>query len=319
MSTSGDDDDDFGSDPFGLRELYRNNRGLPSNASVAAVASPCASASSAIASGSDAASSLAASASSAPGACAASGAASVVAPTASSSVIDDEACQRSFPPLSDKSMSAWARAAEMPKHCEIVRMGRWQHKAHLHGPLVQLVACCQASIADDPVHIVQPTGQEEQTVTQIAAKLLGVIDAYAASGAAEVAFGKKACVYVGACVDVKYRWHGTTREKMDEWRRSGVSLAERRRRFYPGHKLKYAKMFVLGSADAMVSIILEPFLISVAQCRCEVDGALECENKEADGRGQSCDHNWMYACIGEVPVAPLSSLYKQRPSPFALS
>ena len=126
-------------------------------------------------------------------------------------------------------------------------------------------------------------------------------------------------VYVGACVDVGYRWHGTTREEMDEWRMSGVSLIGRRRRFYPGHKLKYAKMFVLGSADAMVSIILEPFLISVAQCRCEVDGALECENKKADGRGQSCDHNWMYACIGEVPVAPLSSLYKQRPSPFALS
>ena len=119
-------------------------------------------------------------------------------------------------------------------------------------------------------------------------------------------------------MDVKYRWHGTTREEMDEWRMSGVSLTGRRRRFYPGHKRKYAKMFVLGSADAMVSINLEPFLISVAQCRCEVDGALERENKKADGRGQSCDHNWMYVCIGDVPVAPLSSLYK-RPSPFALS
>ena len=203
MSTS-EDDDDFGSDPFGLRELYRNNSGLSSNAFVAAVASPGASASSAIA--------------------------SVVAPTASS-VNDDEACQRSFPPLSDKSMSAWARSAAMPKHCEIVRTGRWQHKAYLHGPLEQLVVSCQASIADDPVHIVQPIGQE-QTVTQITAKLLGVIDACAASGAAKVAFGKKACVYVGACVDVKYRWHGTTREELDEWRGSGVSLAERRRRFY---------------------------------------------------------------------------------------
>ena len=73
-------------------------------------------------------------------------------------------------------------------------------------------------------------------------------------------------------------------------------------------------MFVLGSAHATVSITLEGLLISVAKRRCEGDDALHCEN----GRGQALDHNWIYVCIGEVPVAPLSSFYK-RPNPFALS
>ena len=72
-------------------------------------------------------------------------------------------------------------------------------------------------------------------------------------------------------------------------------------------------MFVLASAHATVSIILEGFLISVAKCRCEGDAALQCDNGPPDGRGQACDHNWVYVCIGDgVPVV-------QRPSPFALS
>ena len=88
----------------------------------------------------------------------------------------------------------------------------------------------------------------------------------------------------------------------------------RRSRLYAGHKRKYAKMFILCSADATVSILLEPLLISVAKCRCEGAGALHCENAAADGRGQALDHNWIYVCLGDgVPVA------QQRPSPFALS
>ena len=142
---------------------------------------------------------------------------------------------------------------------------------------------------------------------QTAAKLLGVIDA-------AVALGKKARVYVGACVDVRYRWHGTTREEFEAYRTSGASTtAKRRSRLYLGHKRKYAKMFVLASAHATVSIGLEGLLISVAKCRCEGDGALHCENGPPDGRGQALDHNWLYGCLGDaVPVA-------RRPSPFALS
>ena len=188
----------------------------------------------------------------------------------------------------------------------MVTMARWRHKANLHGPLEQLVANCQASIADDPIQIVPPIGQE-QTVSQTAAKLLGIIDA-------EVALGKRARVYVGACVDVSYRWHGTTREEFEAYRTSGANTpAKRRRRLYPGHKRKYTKMFVLASAHALVGKGLEGLMISVAKCRCEGDDALHCENGPPDGRGQALDHNWIYVCIGDgVPVV-------QRPSPFALS
>ena len=77
-------------------------------------------------------------------------------------------------------------------------------------------------------------------------------------------------------------------------------------------------MFILCSADATVSILLEPLLISVAKLRCEGDGSLYCENIAVDGRGQALDHNWIYVCIGEVPVAPLSSGWKRK-GPFALS
>ena len=157
-----------------------------------------------------------------------------------------------------------------------------------------------------------PIGQQ-QLVYQTVAKLLEIIDA-------EAALGKGARVYVGACVDVRYRWHGTTREEFEAHRTSaapGASTpAKRRSRLYRGHKLKYQKMFVLASADASVSICLEPLLISVAKCRCDDDaasGALHCENGPPDGRGQALDHNWLYVCIGDaVPVA-------RRPSPFALS
>ena len=92
----------------------------------------------------------------------------------------------------------------------------------------------------------------------------------------------------------------------------------RRSRLYVGHKRKYAKMFILCSADATVSILLEPLLISVAKLRCEGDDSLHCENEAVDGRGQALEHNWIYVCIGEVPVAPLSSFYKRK-SPFAFS
>ena len=130
----------------------------------------------------------------------------------------------------------------------------------------------------------------------------------------------KARVYVGACVDVRYRWHGTSREEFDAYRKSEPSstVAMRRSRLYVGHKRKYAKMFILCSAHATVSILLEPLLISVAKLRCEGDGSLYCENIAVDGRGQALDHNWIYVCIGEVPVAPLSSGWKRK-GPFALS
>ena len=223
--------------------------------------------------------------------------------------IDDE----TYPPLSEKSVSAWAHATELPSNGEIVSMGRWHHKENLHGPLEQLVANCQASIADDPIQIVPPIGQQ-QLVYQTVAKLLEIIDA-------EAALGKGARVYVGACVDVRYRWHGTTREEFEAHRTSAASgastPAKRRKRLYRGHKLKYTKMFVLASADASVSICLEPLLISVAKWRCDGDaasGALHCENGPPDGRGQALDHNWLYVCIGDVvPVVA------RRPSPFALS
>ena len=240
----------------------------------------------------------------------ASAIASVAASTAG---VIDGACQRWFPLLSGQSGPAWARCAEMPRHRPIITMARWRHKVHLHGPLEQLVADCQASIADDPIQIVPPIGQQ-QLVYQTVAKLLEIIDA-------EAALGKGARVYVGACVDVRYRWHGTTREEFEAHRTSSAASgantpAKRRKRLYRGHKLKYTKMFVLASADASVSILLEPLLISVAKCRCDGDaasGALHCENGPADGRGQSLGHNWLYVCIGDaVPVA-------RRPSPFALS
>ena len=309
MSTS-EDDEAFGSDPFGLRDLWGRNRGCPNPASAAASGSAASGAPFALASNSPSVA-----ASSAPGDVAPSPLvalpASAIAAASTAGVID-EACQRSIPPLSDQSASAWARSAELPRHRSIVTMERWHHKANLHGPLEQLVANCQASIADDPIHIVPPIGQE-QTVSQTAAKLLGIIDA-------EVALGKRARVYVGACVDVAYRWHGTTREEFEAYRTSAASgastPAKRRKKLYRGHKLKYTKMFVLASADASVSICLEPLLISVAKCRCDDDaasGALHCENGPPDGRGQALAHNWLYVCIGDaVPVA-------RRPSPFALS
>ena len=206
--------------------------------------------------------------------------------------------------------SAWLRAADLPRHRWVVTMDRWQHKANLHGPLEQLLANCQASIADDdPIQIVPPIGQE-QTVSQTAAKLLGIIDA-------EVALGKRARVYVGACVDVARRWHGTTRAEFEAYRTQPLAgatstPAKRRKWLCPGHKRKYTKMFVVASADASVSILLEGLMISVAQCRCEGDDALHCENGPPDGRGQALDHNWIYVCIGDgMPVV-------QRPSPFAL-
>ena len=107
----------------------------------------------------------------------------------------------------------------------------------------------------------------------------------------------KARVYVGACVDVGYRWHGY-----------------RRSRLYVGHKRKYSKMFILCSADATTaSILLEPLLISVAKMRCEGDDSLYCENEVVDGRlQQALDLHWIYVCIGEVPVAPLSSGWKRK-------
>ena len=307
MSTSGDDDEAFGSDPFGLRDLWRRSRGCPNPAS-AASASAASGAPFALASNSPSVAASGAPGDVAPSplvALAASAIASVAASTAG--VIDDEACQRSIPPLSDQSASAWARSAELPRHRSIVIMERWQHKANLHGPLEQLLANCQASIADDdPIQILPPIRQE-QTVSQTAAKLLGVIDA-------EVALGKRARVYVGACVDVARRWHGTTRAEFEAYRTSGANTpAKRRRRLYPGHKRKYTKMFVLASAHATVSILLEGLMISVAKCRCEGDDALRCENGPPDGRGQALDHNWIYVCIGDgLPVV-------QRPSPFALS
>ena len=306
MSTS-EDDEAFGSDPFGLRDLWRRNRGCPNNNPATAASTSAASgAPFALAPNSPSVAASGAPADVAPSplvALAASGIASVAASTVG---VIDEACQRSLPPLSDQSASAWARSAELPRHRSIVVMGRWQHKANLHGPLEQLVANCQASIADDPIQIVPPIGQE-QAVSQTAAKLLGIIDA-------EVALGKRARVYVGACVDVGYRWHGTTREEFQAYRTSGAAStpAKRRSRLYPGHKRKYRKMFVLASAHASVSIGLEGLLISVAKCRCEGDDALHCENGPPDGRGQALDHNWIYVCIGDgVPVV-------QRPSPFAL-
>ena len=139
--------------------------------------------------------------------------------------------------------------------------------------------------------------------------MLGIIDA-------EVALGKRARVYVGACVDVGYRWHGTTREEFEAYRTSGAStLAKRRRKLYPGHKRKYTKMFVLASADASVSILLEGLMISVAKCRCEGDDALHCENGPMSASWaftSAFHHNWIYVCIGDgMPVV-------QRPSPFAL-
>ena len=215
-----------------------------------------------------------------------------------------------FPPLSEQSASAWLRAADLPRHRWVVTMDRWQHKANLHGPLEQLLANCQASIADDdPIQIVPPIGQE-QTVSQTAAKLLGIIDA-------EVALGKRARVYVGACVDVARRWHGTTRAEFEAYRTQPLAgttstPAKRRKWLYPGHKSKYTKMFVVASTDASISMLLEGLMISVAKCRCEGDDALHCENGPPDGRGQALDHNWIYVCIGDgMPVV-------QRPSPFAL-
>ena len=311
MSTS-EDDEAFGSDPFGLRDLWRRNRGCPNPAS-AASASAASGAPFALASNSPSV--------------AASGAPDDVAPSplvalaasGAAGVIDDEACQRSFPPLSDQSASAWARSAELPRHRSIVIMERWQHKANLHGPLEQLLANCQASIADDdPIQILPPIGQE-QTVSQTAAKLLGVIDA-------EVALGKRARVYVGACVDVARRWHGTTRAEFEAYRTQPLAgttstPAKRRKWLYPGHKRKDTKMFVVASADASVSILLEGLMISMAKCRCEGDDALHCENGPMSASWaftSAFHHNWIYVCIGEAPVAPLSSFYK-RTSPFALS
>ena len=244
------------------------------------------------------------------GALAASAIASVAASTAG---VIDEAFQRSFPSLSDQSASAWARSAELARHRSIVIMGRWQHKANLHGPLDQLLANCQASIAyDDPIQIVLPIGQE-QSVPQTAAKLLGIIDA-------EVALGKRARVYVGACVDVARRWHGTTRAEFEAYRTQPLAgttstPAKRRKWLYPGHKRKYTKMFVVASADASVSILLEGLMISVAKCRCEGDDALHCENGPMSASWaftSAFHHNWIYVCIGDgMPVV-------QRPSPFAL-
>ena len=124
MSTSGDDDEVFGSDPFGLRDLWKSNRGCPNPASAAASTSAASGAPFALASNSPSVAASRAPGDVAPsplGALAASAIASVAASTAG---VIDEACQRSFPPLSDKSMSAWARSAEMRKHCEIVRTGR---------------------------------------------------------------------------------------------------------------------------------------------------------------------------------------------------
>ena len=140
--------------------------------------------------------------------------------------------------------------------------------------------------------------------------MLGIIDA-------EVALGKRARVYVGACVDVARRWHGTTRAEFEAYRTQSLAgttstPAKRRQLLYPGHRRTYTKMFVLASAHASVSILLEGLMISVAKCRCEGDDALQCENGPPDGRGQALDHNWIYVCIGDgMPVV-------QRPSPFAL-
>ena len=305
-STS-EDDEAFGSDPFGLRDLWRRNRGCPNLASAASASSAAPGAPFALASNSPSVAASGAPGDVAPAPLVAVAASAIASGAASTAGVIDEACQRSIPPLSDQSASAWARSAELPRHRSIVSMERWQHKANLHGPLEQLVATCQASIADDPIQIVPPIGQE-QTVSQTAAKLLRIIDA-------EVALGKGARVYIGACVDVGYRWHGTTREEFEAYRTSGASTpAKRRRRLYPGHKRKYTKMFVLASAHATVSIGLEGLLISVAKLRCEGDGALHCENGPPDGRGQALDHNWIYVCLADgVPVA------QQRPSPFALS
>ena len=351
MSTS-EDDEAFGHDPFGLRDLWGRNRGSPSPASAASA--------SAAASGAPFAKQAKKRSQSCPAdmspqgterfentliqytqslqhdeqdnngvnnssSVAASGAPCGVAPSplvvaspasaiasvaASTAGVIDEACQLSIPPLSDQSVSAWARSAELPRHRPMVTMARWRHKANLHGPLEQLVANCQASIADDPIQIVPPIGQE-QTVSQTVAKLLGIIDA-------EVALGKRARVYVGACVDVARRWHGTTRAEFEAYRTQPLSgttstPAKRRQWLYPGHKRKYTKMFVLASAHALVGKDLEGLMISVAKCRCEGDDALHGENGPPDGRGQALDHNWIYVCIGDgMPVV-------QRPSPFALS
>ena len=134
MSTS-EDDGDFGSDPFGLRDLWRRNRGCPNPAS-AASASAASGAPFALASNSP----------------------SVAASRAQALLLLDYSAIISvaastigvaFPPLSDQSASAWARSADLPRHRSIVTMKRWQHKAKLHGPLEQLLANCQAYIADD--------------------------------------------------------------------------------------------------------------------------------------------------------------------------
>ena len=311
MSTS-EDDEAFGSDPFGLRDLWRRNRGCPNPASAASASSAAPGAPFALASNSPSVAASGAPGDVAPAPLVAVAASAIASVAASTAGVIDEACQRSIPPLSDQSASAWARSAELPRHRPIVTMARWRHKANLHGPLEQLVANCQASIADDPIQIVPPIGQQ-QLVYQTVAKLLEIIDA-------EAALGKGARVYVGACVDVRYRWHGTTREEFEAYRTSAASgastPAKRRKKLYQGHKLKYTKMFVLASADASVSIGLEGLLINVAKCRCDADaasGALHCENGPPDGRGQALDHNWLYVCIGDaVPVA-------RRPSPFALS
>ena len=154
--------EDFGSDPFGLRDLWRRNRGYPNPAFAAPTFAAASGAPFALASNSPSVA-----ASGAPGDVAPSSpllplAASAIASVAASTAgVIDEACQRSLPPLSDQSTAAWARAAELPRHRSIVTMGRWRHKANLHGPLEQLLATCQASIADDPIQMVQPIGQSQ--------------------------------------------------------------------------------------------------------------------------------------------------------------
>ena len=269
MSTSGDDDEVFGSDPFGLRDLWKSNRGCPNPASAAASTSAASGAPFALASKSPsvaasgapfalasnspsvaasgapfalASNSPSVAASRAPGDVAPSPRVAALAASASLLLVEHAAIASGaawtagvwFPPLNDQSASAWLRAADLPRHRCIVTMDRWQHKANLHGPLEQLLANCQASIADDdPIQIVPPIGQE-QTVSQTAAKLLGIIDA-------EVALGKRARVYVGACVDVARRWHGTTRAEFEAYRTQPLAgttstPAKRRKWLYPGHK-----------------------------------------------------------------------------------